>query len=194
MALTELLGFATGAASVWLAVRRNVLTWPVGIANNLVFAVLFFQVRLFADMSLQFVYVALSLSGWWYWLHGGEGRRERPVGRVSLREAVLVGCIVALGTAAAARYLETIGGAAPFFDALTACMSLGAVYLMGRKFVECWWVWISVDVIYIPLYVSRGLPITAVLYAVFLLMCVRGLIEWRRALPPPAPALQASTA
>jgi nicotinamide mononucleotide transporter len=80
--LLESVGFATGAVSVWLVVRQSIWTWPVGIANNLVFIVLFLEARLYADMALQFVYVAMSIGGWWYWLNGGRAGRRR-IGRVA---------------------------------------------------------------------------------------------------------------
>jgi HTH-type transcriptional repressor of NAD biosynthesis genes len=181
--LLESLGFATGAVSVWLVVRASIWTWPVGIANNVVFIVLFLEARLYADMALQFVYVAISVAGWWYWLRGGRGGR-RPIGRVGAREAAGVAGLTVVATCGMTVYLRSIGDSAPFLDALTTSLSLAAMYLMARKLLENWFVWIAADLVYVPLYAWKDLPLTAILYAVFLLMCIRGVIAWRAAIRP----------
>lgn len=190
--LTEALGFATGAASVWLAVRASVWTWPVGIANNAFFLVLFADARLYADAALQLVYVALSLGGIAYWLWGGEGRARASIRRVEPVEAASVAALTVAATWALTLYLRSVSDSAPFLDALTTCLSLAATYLLARKLLESWWVWIAADVVYVPLYVSKSLPLTGLLYGVFLAMCVRGLLGWRgelRFAPPPRPAV-----
>ena len=71
--------------------------------------------------------------------------------------------------------MVTVNGAAPFWDSLTTALSLAAQYLLSRKRLENWFFWMAADVIYIPLYISRDLPLTAALYAVFLVMCIFGL-------------------
>jgi nicotinamide mononucleotide transporter len=76
-------------------------------------------------------------------------------------------------------------GAAPFWDALTTGLSLAAQYLLCRKRIENWYFWIVADAIYVPLYVSRDLPLTAVLYAIFLMLCVLGLVSWQRSIREP---------
>lgn len=76
-------------------------------------------------------------------------------------------------------WLVAADGAAPFWDALTTALSLASQYLLARKRIENWWIWIAVDIIYVPLYMSRGLPLTAALYAVFLAMCMIGLMQWK---------------
>jgi len=181
--LLESLGFASGAISVWLVVRASVWTWPVGIANNLFFVALFLEARLYADMALQFVYIVLSVGGWWYWLRGDAGRPRR-IAHVGPPEALVVAACTAVATVGLTIYLRAIDDAAPFLDGLTTSLSLAATYLMARKLVQSWFVWIAADLVYIPLYGWKSLPLTAVLYAVFLLMCVRGLLDWRAAVKP----------
>src|SRR3978361_377010 len=79
----EVLGFAPGAAWVWFVARQNVVNWPLGIANNVLFIVLFVSAGLFADAGLQVVYIVLALYGWWQWVAGGEARSELPGSRTS---------------------------------------------------------------------------------------------------------------
>jgi nicotinamide mononucleotide transporter len=184
ISLTEVLGFLTGGLSVWLVVRGNIWTWPAGIANNVFFALLFWDARLYGDMALQGLYVVLNVAGLLMWLRrDGHGRRPR-IGRVRPLEAALLLALALPATWALMLYLQRIHGSAPFLDALTTCGSILATYLLARKLLESWFVWIAVDIVYVPLYLSRELVLTAVLYAGFLVLCVLGLAEWRRRLEP----------
>ncbi len=81
LGMTEVLGFVTGGICVWLVVREDVVSWPIGLANNLVFFVLFLSTRLYADMTLQLVYFGLGIYGWWQWLHGGSNRGTLEISR-----------------------------------------------------------------------------------------------------------------
>ncbi len=180
LGLTEVLGFVTGAWCVWLLVEENIWNWPIGIANNAFYVVVFLRARLFADMSLQVVYIALSILGWYLWLHGGSGHGRLRVQRTGWREGACLALAVAAMTWGGSVFLTSIRDSAPFLDALTTAISLAAQYMLTRKLIENWVLWVAVDVIYIGLYASRALPLTAVLYAIFLAMSVAGLLEWRR--------------
>lgn len=194
ISLTESLGFATGGVCVWLVVRQHIANWPVGLANNVFFFMLFLQSRLYADMGLQVVYFGLGVWGWWNWLYGGEQRTELRVSRATGREWIALAAFVPLGTWALREILLAVNGAAPLWDALTTVLSLAAQYLLCRKRFENWFFWIAADLVYIPLYVSRDLPLTALLYSVFLGMCCLGLREWQRSLRVPAPSAQLAPA
>lgn len=171
---------------MYLVVRQHVANFPVGIANNVFFFVLFWRVGLYADAGLQVVYVALALYGWWWWLHGGPDRTALRVTRTPLAEGVVVGLLGAVATVALTAFLAgSTDSTVPFWDALTTVLSLQATWLLSRKRLENWYVWIVADVLYVVLYAYKDLHLTAVLYAGFLALCVAGLVHWRRSLTAP---------
>lgn len=180
--ISEAWGFVTGGICVWLVVREHVWNWPVGLANNIFFFILFWRGRLFADMSLQLVYLALGLYGWLNWVWGGKNRKTLPMSRTKGSEWLVLVPAVPLATWALMEILIKVNGAAPFWDSLTTVLSLAAQYLLCRKRFENWFFWIAADLTYIPLYLSRHLPLTAVLYGVFLCMCLVGVRQWHRTL------------
>ncbi len=178
LSLTEVFGFVTGAVCVLLVVEQNIWNFPVGIANNVFFIVLFVTARLYGDMLLQVVYIGLALHGWYQWLYGGANKSTLHVGRTRVVEWLALSGIGIVATAALTFYLASISDSAPFLDALTTVMSLIAQYMLNKKRVENWLVWIGADVIYIGLYASKGLCLTSVLYVVFIVLCIAGLRSW----------------
>jgi nicotinamide mononucleotide transporter len=180
----EIAGFVTGALAVWLAVRQNPWNWPLGVANAAFFLVLFWQARLYGDMTLQLLFIALCLLGWYRWLFGGEGHTRLRVSRITRREILAYSVAGIAATAVFTPYLRSVGDASPLLDALTTVLSIEAQYLMTRKVIEHWLVWMAADILYIYLYTSQQLYLTAVLYVVFFAMCVAGWRDWQRSLAP----------
>lgn len=178
----EALGFATGGVCVWLVVREHALNFPIGLANNVFFAVLFWNARLYADVGLQVVFFALGVFGWWNWLYGGKAHGALVVTRTKRVEWAAILCFVVFGVWGLRHLLILVNGAAPFWDAMTTILSLVAQYLLCQKRYENWFFWIAVDLICVPLYLSRGLPLTAFLYGIFLLLCIMGVWQWTRSL------------
>ncbi|KTS89088.1 nicotinamide mononucleotide transporter [Microbacterium testaceum] len=177
---TQILGFATGAACVLLAARRNVWTYPIGIANNLVFLVVFVPAGLYASAALQVVYVVLGVHGWWRWTRGVEHDREY-VARTPRRAAPWLIVAAVAGTALLTWVLATFTDSqVALADAATTSASLVAQYMLNRKWIENWFVWIGVDVAFVALSIATGLWIIAALYALFIGLCVSGLWSWRR--------------
>jgi nicotinamide mononucleotide transporter len=176
----EILGFVTGAACVWLTVRNRISNFPVGIANSAFFLVLFLAARLYADAGLQVVYIVLGFIGWWQWLYGGKAHSARRIERASRTSLLVCLIFVVAATWGLTELLRAVDDVAPFWDALTTALSLAAQYLLNVKKIETWFFWIAADVIYIPLYATKRLDLTAIVYVLFLLMCLRGLVEWQR--------------
>jgi nicotinamide mononucleotide transporter len=186
--MTETLGFVSGAACVYLVIRQNIWNFPIGIANNIFFLILFVKSKIYGDAALQIVYIALGFQGWRYWLHGGQNREAAQITRASPQSLITLGGFVIFGTAGLVLALRAAGGAAPVTDAGATALSLAAQYLLNRKTIENWLVWMVADIIYIWLCISRDLKLTAILYFVFLCLCVAGFLNWRRLLKAQAGA------
>ncbi|HUM03275.1 MAG TPA: nicotinamide riboside transporter PnuC [Thermoanaerobaculia bacterium] len=184
----EMLGAATGFVSVWLMARQSVWGWPVGIVCVSAYAWVFGQSRLYANMALQFVFLALQVYGWVHWWKGTGNRHEAlPVTRLTLWAATLWTVAGAAASVALGAFMASRTDAAnPWPDATLTAFSLVAQWLQARKVFECWIVWILVDVGYIGLFLVQRLHLTAVLYALFLVLCVYALKEWRCSIAPAA--------
>jgi nicotinamide mononucleotide transporter len=179
----ELFGFITGAACVALLVRQNIWNWPLGIMNNLVFIVLFYRTGLYADVGLQGFYIAISIYGWWTWLHGGQDHGALQVSRVRPALGALLALAVAAITAVLTFLLRRYtNSTVPVLDSLITALSLVAQFMMTRKWIENWLVWLTANCISVGLLIYKGLYVTSALYLVYQVLCVLGLLEWRKAL------------
>lgn len=180
----EVLGDVSGVACVVLVAREQIWNWPLGLANNVFWCLLFFRAKLYADSALQIVFFALGAYGWWLWLRGEHGRNAAlPIRRTTAREWRWLASATVLATAMLATVLARgTDSPVPLWDASVLTLSLAATYGQAHKLLESWWLWIAVDVISVPLYVVRQLYPTALVYALFGVLCVMGLNGWRRSL------------
>ncbi|WP_460468510.1 nicotinamide riboside transporter PnuC [Calidifontibacter terrae] len=186
---TEVAGFVSGALCVWLVVRRNIWNFPVGIANNLLFLVLFLGSGLYADSALQVIYLLLGALGWFWWLRGGPDRGPLVVHATPRWAWPALIALTGVGTVILWLLLtRNTDSTVPVWDALTTSLSLVAQLMLNRKWIGNWLLWILADLIYVPLYLHKGLTLTAVLYVGFLGLCVTGLLQWRRLAAPRRPA------
>ena len=174
----EFAGFVTGVVGVYLVAVEHVINWPVGLVNVSVYAWVFFASRLFADMSLQVFFFALGVHGWWSWVRGGEGQKELRISRIRVLDWAFVALAWGLGTAIYYPIIKHFNGAAPFLDSSLTVASILAQILLNLKKLENWVLWIIVDIVYIPLYLSRNLVATAVLYFLLLVLAISGLVGW----------------
>jgi nicotinamide mononucleotide transporter len=180
----ELVSFALAVTTVLLNIRQNHWAWLFSIASSATYAVVFFDARLYGDSGLQLVFIAASLWGWWQWLAvpgAGAGETRLHVTRLGRR-----GWAWALAGWGAAFlllswFLKTYTNTdVPHADGFLTAGSLVGQLLLARKKVENWHVWVLVDVLYVGLYLFKDLHVTALLYAVFVLLAVRGLRAWSR--------------
>ena len=181
MSILEWIAAIAGAISVYLSARENIWSWPTAIVNVGLYIIVFRRTGLYSDMGLQVVYLALSIYGWYEWLYGGKNRSTLRVSRASAREWLIATPVAVLFWLVLARYTATLPGVAlPYLDSGLTTVSLVAQWMMTRKILENWVLWIVADVVYVPMYVYKRLPVTAALYAIFLALAVLGLRSWWR--------------
>ena len=168
-------------ASVVFQIYENIWGWPTTIAGVALYAVLFRQERLYADMGLQAVYIAIAVYRWYEWLHGGEGRGQRKVSNAPAKVQIAAYVIGGFTAVLLGFFLRrTTNAALPFLDSTLTSYSLVAQWMLTKKYLENWLVWIAVDVVYVGMFIFKQLYMTSGLYVVFLFLCLRGWTEWRR--------------
>lgn len=178
----ELVAVVMTLVGIALTIKEKISCWPVAIVGILAYFVVFMRARLYADAALQPIYVVQNVYGWWYWARGGErGQGQAPIvvlswwNRVAwLAGTAIVSLIVGAGLA------RWTNAAAPYADASLSTTSLVANWLLARKVLENWWLWIAVNVGYVILFWKKHLLLSAGLYVVLLALATAGLIEWQR--------------
>jgi nicotinamide mononucleotide transporter len=170
-----------GAISVFLSARENIWSWPTAIVNVSLSAFIFFTTGLYSDMGLQIVFLVLSIYGWYQWLHGGAQHSRLTVSRATPRMRAACGVIGVVAWLAIGSLTSRLPGVSlPYLDAGLTSVSLIAQWMMTRKILENWVLWIIADIVYVPMYLYKDLIPTAGLYAMFLVLAVLGFVQWRR--------------
>ncbi len=176
----EIAANAIMAVSILLAGRNNVHSWWLGIIGCALFAVLFYDVRLYADVALQVFFILTCITGWVQWLRGAGGK-PLPITSASVRSLLAMAAAGIAATVAYGLMLRQFTDAyAPFIDSAVLAFSVIAQFLLMARRIETWPVWLLVNTISVPLYASRGLHLTAVLYAAYWVNAVVSWWWWRR--------------
>ena len=177
----ESAGFLTTMVGFWLTTRRMLICWPVVLAADVLYLVVFYRARLFSDALLQIFFVAFTLYGWWHWWRGVREEGEVRVVPLGMRGWMMGLAAGAAGAVLLGWLMVRIGAALPHLDAALTSYSLVASWWQARKHTANWWLWIAVDLIYIGEYLYKDLMLTALLYLLLVILAVVGLLDWRRA-------------
>ncbi len=181
--LIEIISFTLAIVMVGLNIRQSPWGWLFAIASAALYSVIFYDARLYGDMSLQFFFIAVSIWGWYQWLFGGAQHRGVQVSRLDAKGWG----VCALGWLAAYLFIFYVLHSftdtdVPHIDAFLTSGSLVGQFLLSRKKLENWHLWIFIDLIYIGLYIHKNLILTALLFAVFVVMATIGLFAWKKSL------------
>jgi len=178
--LLEWVGTITGFACVYLAARQNIWNWPVAIISVIAYSVLFYEYQLYGDAVLQIYFMGTSFYGWYYWIKRKESDKK-PISSLSNRGIIKVVIIGILLTVLMGWFLDKYTDTnVPYADGFCTAISFIAQFLMTRKVLENWILWIIVDICYVPLYLYKDLMLTAILYTLFLALAIMGYLEWKK--------------
>ena len=174
----EWLGTLSGFLCVYLAAKQHIWNWPIAIVSVLAYMILFYQYKLYGDAALQLYFLGTSIYGWYYWLKRNE---DKPILSLSPSQYVTITGITILLSVLLGIFLDKFTNTdVPYMDGTCTAISFVAQFLMTRKIIQNWILWIVADVLYVPLYIYKGLALTAILYSLFLVLAIIGYLDWRR--------------
>lgn len=177
----EVVAVVFAAAYLVLAIRQNIWCWFCALLSTGLYMFLFVDAKLYMEAVLNLFYLAMAVYGWHVWLNGGRDRPEMPVCtwplRIHLRAIVLVFALAAATGLILERYSDA---AFPYIDSLTTFGAIWTTFLVARKVLENWWYWLAIDSVSVVLYWMRDLPLTAMLFVVYLALIPIGLVQWTR--------------
>lgn len=177
----ELTGTIFGIAGVWLTVKEKILCFPFGIVNVTLYAWLFFQSHLYADALLQLVYIVLLIYGWYEWVHGKENDKQLLITKTSGKVFLFLFIICIISTISIGTFFRyNTNASLPYVDSFLASLSLVAQWMIARKKIENWLLWIVADILYIGMYVYKHLYLTSLLYFIFIILAIIGWMRWKK--------------
>ena len=182
----ELLGAILGLLYIFLSIRQSILTWPTGLLTSLLYTYVFFETGFYADMGLQVYYVVISIYGWYYWLKGAKNKsnidhNDLPVRNISKNLFTKLSLLtVFIYILLVLILLNFTDSDVPYMDSLTTALSIVATWMLAKKYIEHWLIWIFVDFVSAGLYVYKNLWPTVILFGVYTVMAVLGYMEWKK--------------
>ena len=195
----EIVAFVLALAMVGFNIRELHWGWPLAIVSSLMYFALFWRSRLYGDASLQIFFALIALWGWWQWLRGGRNGNDDSSEDSAGLHVVRLSRSGILWTVAVSVVLWPITGYflktytdtdVPWWDAFPTALSVVGQYLLGRKHIENWLMWIVVNVASVALFAYKGLWLTVILYTLFIALSVAGWRAWQRRLPAASASLR----
>ena len=176
-----------GLLYIWLEYRASLWLWLVGFIMQALGIVLYYQKGLYADCAMEFYYLAMTVYGYWRWVHGGAAKQALPIRHFPRR--LVLPWLLLIGVIWAVIYwlLVTFTNSnVPLADSFTTALSLVGIWALAHKYLEQWFIWIAVDVVTSVLYFYKGIPFKASLYALYVVIAVMGYMKWRRMMEDPS--------
>ena len=182
----EIAGTIVGIIYLWLEYKASIYLWIASIIMPAVYLIVYYQAGLYADFGINIYYLAVAIYGWWVWKYGsiqadGQPRTELPITHLPHHKLLPLGLLF-LSTFLLIAFvlIHFTDSNVPWLDSFTTALSIIGMWLLARKYLEQWWVWIAVDVVSAGLYLYKGLYFTASLYALYSLIAVFGYYKWKK--------------
>jgi nicotinamide mononucleotide transporter len=180
MSLIEIIAVVFSLLCVFLAIKKNVFNWPIGIIAVTAYFILFYKVKLYADMTLQLIFLIQGFYGWYNWKRKSS-ESQLEIRKLTQKQIITYACSICTLTILWAYILKRYTDASlPFIDAFVTVISLTANWLLVKKYIENWLFWILANSIYIFLFLYKDLYLSSGIYLVFLVLAIKGYIDWKK--------------
>ncbi len=176
----EFIAVFFGLLTVWYSKQENILVYPTGIVNVLIYVWIAFQYKLYADAGINAYYFIMSVYGWYYWKNTDDDAPQIPITVNNTKEHLIAIGITVVSFLLIRLGLDFTDSDVPNWDAASTAFPIAAMWLMARKKLEHWIYWIITDLIAVPLYYYKGLPLTSVQYLIWTIIAVWGWVSWRK--------------
>jgi len=177
----ENLAVLTGIVYIVLSVKQRISCWSFGIVSSVLYLFVFLQSKIYADMILQAYYVIMGFYGWIHWarMDTNNQKEELPVSKISMRQASVIGGITLVTFFCIAYFLiHFTDSPVPWVDAFTTSLSFTATWMLARKILEHWIIWVIVDLVSVGPFFNRGLYASIVLFLIFTVLALIGYLQW----------------
>ena len=177
----EIVGTIVGLVYLYLEYKASIYLWIASVIMPAIYLVVFYDAGLYADTAINIYYLIIALYGWFAWRYGSEQKSELPITHASTKVWVAMAAtyiVAQLLFSAVLIYLTDSD--VPLFNGATAALSVVGMWMLARKYIEQWIVWIVVDILSAALYLYKGLEPTAVLYILYAVIAIFGYRKWKR--------------
>ena len=181
----EAIGVLLGLASVWYAKQNKIAVYPTGMISTAIFVYLLWKWMLLGDMLINAYYFIMSAYGWYFWLQKNEGEEVNPIATITKKETQLSALLffsTLLGVIQLYRTFDRLTSWTAYVDTFTTAIFFVGMWLMARRKIEHWLLWIVGDLISIPLYFYKGLTVTSFQYIIFTIIALQGYRAWKQEL------------
>jgi nicotinamide mononucleotide transporter len=178
----EIVGALLSLIYLFLSIKQKIWLWPVGLLSAVFYVIVFYQSKFYADMSLNVYYFFISIYGWLTW-SGAKSRKNivLHVRRARSKERVILVLLIIAIFGLLGYFLDNYTDSPiPYWDAFTTSGSIIATWMLAKKIIEHWIIWVVVDLVSLGLYIEKGLYPTASLFAVYAIMAIFGYLSWKR--------------
>ena len=181
----EIAGFVAALVYMYFSVKQNIWLWPWGIITSAAYIFVFFNSKFYADMGLQVYYLVISFYGWYFWIYGNKKGNDEsvPVKNIGLKLAIILSVVfLMLFLVIALILVRYTDSTLPYWDSFTTSLSIVATWMLAKKILENWVLWVIVDLVSMCLYIYKDLYITAVLFLIYSSIAIIGYMEWKKSI------------
>jgi nicotinamide mononucleotide transporter len=177
----EFFAVLTGFIAIFFQIKANVIYWPISIVNVITYCIVFFQAKLYAEITLQLYYLVMSIYGWILWLRKSPTNEKLNISKSSIKLLLtLLLVFFPLWLIMAFLLKKYTNTDVPYIDSFITSLSYIATYLLARKKIENWLLWIFIDFISIGLYYYKGLYLTIILFLALTILAIVGYFKWKK--------------